>query len=186
MDFASLISQYGLYAVFVGSVLEGESMLLVAGYAAHRGYLDFPAVVGVAWLGAVTGDQVWFWLGRRHGPWLLAHRPALAARIGGALSLIARHPAKVALAMRFAWGLRTVLPVAAGMSGVSTGRFLLLNLLSAALWAPLVASLGWSFGDLITRHAARLHQYEHWLAGVLVAVALVVHWLRRRRSARAR
>lgn len=82
---------------------------------------------------------------------MLAHRPGLATRISGALSLIALHPAKMALAMRFARGLRTILPVAAGMSGVSPDRFFMLNLLSAALWAPLVAGLGWSFGDLITR-----------------------------------
>lgn len=57
MDFATLINQYGLLAVLAGSMLEGESVLLAAGYAAHRGYLDFPAVVAVAWLGAVVGDQ---------------------------------------------------------------------------------------------------------------------------------
>ncbi|MGQ9660303.1 MAG: DedA family protein [Thermochromatium sp.] len=184
MDYATLISQYGLVAVLVGTVLEGESVLLVAGYAAHRGYLDFPAVVTLAWLGAVLGDQAWFWLGRRHGSWLLARRPGLRARMDGALALISRHPGKAALAMRFAWGLRTALPIAMGMSALPAGRFLALNLLSAAVWAPLIAGLGWSFGALITQHAAQLHRYEHYLAAGLVAAALAIHWFYRRRTAR--
>lgn len=184
MDFATLINQYGLLAVLGGSMLEGESMLLLAGYAAHRGYLDFSAVVAVAWLGAVLGDQAWFWLGRRHGSWLLARSPGLRVRMNGALNLIARHPGKAVLAMRFAWGLRTVLPVAIGISGLPAGRYFALNLLSAALWAPLIAGVGWTFGALITRHAAELHRYEHWLAGGLIAVALAVHWFLHRRAAR--
>lgn len=182
MDFATLINQYGLLAVLAGSMLEGESMLLAAGYAAHRGYLDFPAVVAVAWLGAVVGDQAWFWLGRRHGSWLLARRPGLRARMDGALGLLARHPGKAILAMRFAWGLRTALPVAIGMSALPAKRFLALNLLSAMVWAPLIAGLGWGFGALITRHAAQLHRYEHWLAAGLIVTALVIRWLYRRRS----
>ena len=68
MDLAALISQYGLIAVLAGSLLEGETVLLLAGYAAHRGYLDFTTVVAVAMLGAVIGDQAWFVLGRRQGP----------------------------------------------------------------------------------------------------------------------
>ena len=49
MDLALLISRYGLLAVFLGCLLEGETLLLLAGYVAHRGYLDFAAVAGVAW-----------------------------------------------------------------------------------------------------------------------------------------
>jgi hypothetical protein len=60
MNIAALIAQYGYAAAFLGPLFEGETVLLLAGYAAHRGYLDF------AGLGAVTGDQFFFWLGRRH------------------------------------------------------------------------------------------------------------------------
>ncbi len=183
MDFATLVSQYGLFAVFAGSVLEGESVLLAAGYAAHRGYLAFPAVVGVAGLGAVLGDQLWFWLGRRHGAWLLARRPALATRMDRVLGLIVRHPEATVLGMRFAWGLRTALPVAVGMSSLGARRFFLLNLLSALLWAPLVAGLGWSVGSFISQYDARLHRYEHWAIGGLIVLALLLHWCHRRYAA---
>jgi membrane protein DedA with SNARE-associated domain len=175
MDLAALIAQYGLLAVFAGSLLEGETVLLLGGYAAHRGYLDFAAVIAVAWLGAVIGDQLWFALGRRHGTQLIARRPRLGDKIRRALGLIERHPVAIILAMRFAWGLRTALPIAFGTSRVPWRRFLLLNLLSALLWAPLVAGIGYVFGALIASHIHGLHRFEHWGMLAVLMLALIVH-----------
>lgn len=180
MDISSLIAHYGLLAVLAGTLLEGETVLALAGYAAHRGYLDFAAVVAVAWVGGVAGDQFYFWLGRRHGRRVLARRPALAAKLARATGLIERHPTAAILAMRFLWGLRTALPVAAGMSRVAGARFVALNLLSAALWAPLVAGLGWVFGAAISRVLGTLERIEIVLVLLALTAALVLAWRRAR------
>jgi membrane protein DedA with SNARE-associated domain len=180
MDIASLIAQYGLITVFFGSLFEGETVLLLAGYAAHRGYLDFTAVVLIAMLGAVIGDQVWYVLGRRHGVRLLERRPWLNNRVQRANRLIERHPTPVILAMRFAWGLRTALPITVGMSHIPWQRFLLLNLLSALLWAPLVAGIGYYFGALLSQYITGLHRIEHWGMLAVVVLALLVHLVARR------
>ena len=60
----TLIEQYGLIAVFIACVAEGETAAILAGFFAHRGYMSFAAVVAVATFGAFCGDQFWFWLGR--------------------------------------------------------------------------------------------------------------------------
>jgi membrane protein DedA with SNARE-associated domain len=185
MTLSMLIARYGLLAVFAGALLEGETLLAVAGYAAHRGYLDFGAVAAVGALGAVLGDQFWFWLGRRKGRELLAQRPSWAARIGRALVLIERHPNAILAGQRFVWGLRTALPLAAGMSRVSARRFVALNAFSALLWAPLVAGTGYLSGALASHAVEALHRYEHWgVAAVLAVSALwhVVRLLRRRHA----
>ncbi len=183
MDLAALIAQYGYAAVFLGTLFEGETVLLLAGYAAHRGYLDFAVLTGVAGLGAVTGDQFFFWLGRRHGSMLLQRRPALRGKVQYALDLIQQHPTKIILAMRFMWGLRIALPVAVGLSEVNHWRFFWLNLASAALWAPLVGGIGYIFGALLSRHLGTLHRVEHWLMMlglVLAMLALRRHFKSRR------
>jgi len=59
-----LIDHYGYLAVFVGTILEGDTVLMLAGFAAHRGYLSLPLVLGAAALGGFLGDQFWYWLGR--------------------------------------------------------------------------------------------------------------------------
>jgi len=180
MDLSSLIAHYGLITVFAGSLIEGETVLLLAGYAAHQGYLDFAAVVAVATLGAVIGDQVWFVLGRRQGNHLIARRPWLGDETRRALRLIERHSVRILLAMRFIWGLRIALPVAVGMSRVPWQRFVMLNLLSALLWAPLVAGVGYVFGALLARHIDGLHRVEHWGMLAVVMLALIVRLVARR------
>jgi len=171
MDIAALIAQYGYAAVFFGALLEGETVLLLAGYAAHRGYLDFAVLTGVAMAGAMAGDQLFFWIGRRHGQALLRRRPAWRGKVDHALGLIQQHPAGAILAMRFMWGLRIALPVAVGLSDVARWRFFWLNLASAALWAPLVGGAGYLFGALLSAHLAMLHRVEHWvMLGLAVAV----------------
>lgn len=182
MDIALLIARFGYAAVFAGTLLEGETVLLLAGYAAHRGYLDFAPVIGVAWLGATLGDQLFFWLGRRHARRLLAARPALNAKTARVTAWIERHPDLAIVAMRFLWGLRTALPLALGMSTVSWRRFFWLNLLSAALWAALVAGAGWSFGALIAQHAPTWHRYEHWGMAAVVVLALAARGWQRWRA----
>lgn len=179
MELSVLIAKFGYLAVLIGTVFEGETVLLLAGYSAHRGYLDFAMVVVFAWFGATLGDQLFFWIGRRHGQGLIARHPGLHARVDRALGLIERHPVAVILAMRFIWGLRAALPIAIGLSAVNWRRFFWLNLLAAALWAPLIAAIGWSFGALLARHAAGWHHYEHWLMAGVIAAAMLIHLFKR-------
>jgi membrane protein DedA with SNARE-associated domain len=44
--------------VFLGTLLEAETILLSAGFAANRGLLQWPLVVAVAFVGATLGDQI--------------------------------------------------------------------------------------------------------------------------------
>ena len=179
---AELVARYGYAAVFAGALFEGETLLLLAGYAAHRAYLDWTTVVFVAWFGATLGDQFWFVIGRRQGARVLAARPALHMRTARALGWIERHPDLSILSMRFLWGLRIALPLSLGMTTVSWRRYFWLNLVSAAVWAVLVATLGWVFGALLTHHAPLVHRYEHVLFVAVVGVALLVHGLLRWRE----
>ena len=65
MDLAGLIDSYGYLAVFFGALLEGETILALAGLAAFRGYLDLYKVIALAMFAGFLGDQIYFFLGRR-------------------------------------------------------------------------------------------------------------------------
>lgn len=82
--------------------------------------------------------------------------------------------------MRFLWGLRIALPLALGMSRVRTARFLALNLVSALLWAPVVATLGYAFGAALAAHPQLLERYELVAMILVAAVALLARVLHRR------
>lgn len=56
MDLAGLIAAHGYWALALGAFLEGETILVLAGVAAHRGYLDLRLVILVAFAGSLLGD----------------------------------------------------------------------------------------------------------------------------------
>ena len=165
------VAEYGYWAVLVGALLEGESILFLAGFAAQQRTLSLPAVVAVGFVGAVLGDQVLFGIGRRFGAALIARWPQLQLRARQVNGLLLRHHAWVIVGVRFAYGLRIAGPIIIGASSVPIRRLLLFNALGAAIWAPLVSGAGYLFGGAASWLIDRMSAVE--AAGLLIALIAV-------------
>jgi membrane protein DedA with SNARE-associated domain len=186
-ELALLLQRFGYLTVFLGTLLEGETVMLMAGFAAHQGYLQLPFVIASSFAGGLLGDQCLFTLGRLRGPRLLARFPSLNAPAARTSHLLERHETAIILGIRFMYGLRTAGPIAIGMSRVAPARFLALNTLGAAVWATLFSAIGFAFGHGAERVLGTVRDYEKdALIGlaVLGCVVGVVHWMRRSREQR--
>jgi membrane protein DedA with SNARE-associated domain len=181
MDLAGVIQQYGYAAVFAGSVLEGETLLLLAGLAAQRGYLSLQWVIAVAVAGAFLGDQLCFIIGRWFGGRALARWPRLEPSIARADALLARRGALIVVGLRFIYGLRTPGVLAIGMSRMSWLRFASLNLLGALLWGTIVAGAGYLLGNVVEPLLKDVRLAEYYVFGAVIIVGVTV-WLLRRRA----
>jgi membrane protein DedA with SNARE-associated domain len=179
MDLGSLIETHGYWALAAGCLLEGETMLALAGLAAQRGYLDPFAVVGIAATMGFIGDQLFFWLGRRHGAAVLTRWPSIAAKAGRVHALIERYHLGVIIGVRFAYGLRIAGPILIGTSAVSPVRFAVVNAFGAVLWACVVAGIGWLSGEAAESVFGDLRYKEAWLFLGVIAVAAIA-WLLRK------
>jgi membrane protein DedA with SNARE-associated domain len=179
VDPATLIQTHGYWALALGCLLEGETLLVLAGFAAHLGYLQLPWVVAVAAVAGFAGDQFFFWLGRRHSAALLRRFPSLQRQAARAHRLIEAHPSAFVIGMRFAYGMRIAAPLIAGNSPLPAARFAALNAVGALLWASIVGGLGWVFGRTAEAVLGDLRHVEGWLALALVAALLLVAVWRR-------
>jgi len=179
-----LLQQYGYVAVLIGTLLEGETVLLIAGFAAHRGYLDPGVVIAVAAAGGFLGDQGFFWLGRLRGQRVIARWPRLQAHAQQVTALLERHHTWVIIGIRFMYGLRVAGPVLIGMSEVSALRFAALNLVGAVLWAGLIGGAGYLFGQALELVLGDIKRYELLALGALVAAGIMAWVVRRRRARR--
>ncbi len=184
MNISEWVQSYGYAAVAVGTFLEGESVLLIAGAAASRGHLSIPVVMAVAAFASFLGDQMYFLVGRRYGVALLARYPSLRPRAARVNGLLERHHLPLILSIRFLYGLRIAGPIAIGMSSVSWPRFLLLNGLGALLWAMIIASAGYGVGHALVHLLKAVDADELWGLSVLVVLGLVWWLVERRRAAK--
>lgn len=168
MSLSGLVADYGYAALFIGALLEGETLLILAGFAAHQGHLQLHWVIGIALLGGFLGDQIYFWLGRRHGGWVLSHFPQLAPVFERTNSLIERYHEVLIVGVRFLYGLRTVGPMAFGMSAVPAWRFVLFNALGATIWAAGIGGAGYLFGQAMELWLHDLKRIEEVLLSAIL------------------
>ena len=160
IDLPGLIEHYGYAAILIGTFLEGETILVLAGLAAHQGYLVLTWVILAAFLGSLGGDQLFFYLGRKHSQAVLSRRPAWKQKVEKVHKLLNRFQTPMILGFRFLYGLRTVSPFVIGMGPVSFKKFILLNAAGALVWAVAVGSGGYLFGQALEIFIGKIKHYE--------------------------
>jgi membrane protein DedA with SNARE-associated domain len=177
------IHRLGPFGVALGAALEGETAVMIGGTAAGHGLFSPLASGLAACAGSLLADQLVFWVSRheRQRPWV---RQRLAnPAVSRALHFLERHPRLFCFGFRFVYGFRIAGPAAVGISSVPASTFIVLNALSAAVWAALFTWLGYRFGAELLYALSPVLQVPHIVVEALVfAVVLAVAaiWARRR------
>lgn len=170
-----LIERYGLVAVFLGCLAEGESAAILGGFFAHQRIFILWQTFAVAFLGAFAGDTFFFILGRSFSDHRYVARLRRRPGFSHAYRLVKAHPNLFVLSNRYIYGMRLVGGIAAGLSGIALPRFVALNAMSALVWAALFSGIGYVFGLGAERLIGQaLVRHERLLLGLAILVAVAV------------
>lgn len=170
-----LIEQYGLIAVFLGCVAEGESAAILGGFFAHQHVFVLWHATLAAFLGAFVGDTLFFTLGRGFEDHPRVLKLRRRAGFSHAYQMVRDHPNLFVLSNRYIYGMRLVGGIAAGLSGISLFRFVALNAISSAVWATLFTGIGYVFGLGAEQIAGRaLLHHQRLLIALAIGVAVAV------------
>src|SRR3984893_1778264 len=135
-----LLHKFGYIAVFIGTFLEGETILVMAGFFAQRGHLNVVGVILVAAAGAYVGHVFWFWLGRTRGVRLLERFPRMKKHFGKGIRIFERYGAPAIFITQWLYGLRVTCAVIIGISRISVIKFLLYDALTCLVWAAVIGA----------------------------------------------
>ena len=132
----------------VGLLVPGTVIMFGFGAVVAMGGLDLCPVFFAAAAGAVAGDGISYWLGRRYSCrlveiWPFSRYPGILER-GERFFL--RHGGKSVFLGRFVGPIRPVIPLVAGMMGMNPAHFTAVNILSALCWAGAYLVPGMVFG----------------------------------------
>ncbi len=183
LDIRRLILEHGRWfylITFVWTFVEGETFVIFAASFAAQGLLNPFILLLSAWLGSFSGDQAYFYIGRRFGGQLLQRYPRWRAGVDTALGFLRRYSTSFVLTFRFTYGIRNFSSFAMGMSGLSWRRFLRLNFIAAGLWAITFIAAGYLLGHVF---GAALGEFaDSFGLVIVVATALVImHRVQKRR-----
>ncbi len=173
------------YVLLGASVIVTEELgPIFGGIAAHEGELRLVRVIAAVTLGGWTATSLLFLLGR--WKWEAIRRRFPKARSTGtvALRVVRNNPLKASFFVRFAFGLRLVLPMACGAAGVPFLTYLAVSLAGSLVWTALFAGLGYAVGEAAVQAVGHIGRAGE-LAGALLLTVLIlalVHWERRRRE----
>lgn len=170
---------YAYLILFLGSLVEGESVVLTAGFLSYTGKLSFPLIVAISFSATVFADQVSFFIGRHYGTRIIDRFPSLHKPSEKAFRLLHKYNVLFIMGFRFVYGVRIISPVIIGASGITIKRFIILNLISGLFWAVVSCgagyTLGYFFADTIKAVFAKLHHYQVvFFSGVGIIAALVI------------
>ncbi len=128
---------------FIGELIPGTTLLIIVGAMAAKGVMDPEILIVVSSLGAITGDVISFWLGRR-GEGVLGRfgRFVKPEYLDKGRKFVKKHGSKSILLGRFIGPLRPIVPFVAGLFNMSTRKFVIWDVISALSWSMVYIYLG--------------------------------------------
>ncbi|MFK8251512.1 DedA family protein [Ancylobacter terrae] len=186
---------FGESLAFVGLVMPATALMLLVGGLIGTGALDPMPVIAWSVAGAVLGDAVSFWLGRRYGRGLFRLRALERQKTGIAKARLffRRYGFASIFLGRFLGPVRSTIPLVAGCMLMGQRRFQFANVTSAIVWVPMMLAPGYltgrSLGDLSTLDGGHLIAVVSGVAIVTTLLAVVItrvvgaRGVRRRRPA---
>lgn len=177
-----------------GMPAPGQTIMVAAAIYAGAGRLNIFGVAAIAFVAAVLGDNVGYWIGVRGGR-KAVHRWGkyvflTPERTERAEAFFARRGGRIVVIARFIDGLRQFNGVIAGITGMGWRRFLLFNTIGALLWVGFWTTVAYLLGTRLVEIIEAVHPYRWWVIGLGIAavatyVTLHIRHLKRRRARRA-
>ena len=167
--------QLAYFILFLGACVEGESVVLTAGFLAYTGFLKLEWVMTIAFFSTLFADQILFFIGHSRGARILARHPEWQERTKRIFRLLHKHNILFILGFRFVYGIRTLSPLVIGTAGISVKRFIVLNFVAAIIWTIISCvggyMLGYFFADKIEQI---VHQIGHYQKIVVLTLAVLI------------
>ncbi|HAQ02331.1 hypothetical protein A2467_01675 [Candidatus Nomurabacteria bacterium RIFOXYC2_FULL_36_8] len=139
--------------LFFGFFFPGDSLLFTAGLLASQGIFDIYSLIILCILGAILGDSVGYWSGKKYGRKLFERDAGFffkKKRIYDAEEFYKKHGKYTIIIARFVPIIRTFAPIVAGIGKMHYSTFISYNIIGGIFWVLSITLLGYIFGGMIT------------------------------------
>ena len=178
-EIVNFIITYGYVAVFLGCLVEGEILVIIASFLAFLGELHLPIVMLLAFIGTFISDLSWFLLGRYSSNHFLHRWEWLRNLSHHSIRLIGVRPKTMAFLLRFMYGFRVIIPFCLGKTNVPTSTFITYNALGVFLWVGIFCSIGYFFATAAETLFGKIKHLEVFILGGSVLLFVVFSYVQK-------
>lgn len=175
-DTLTSLATYGYILLFIYSLGGGMVAIIAAGVLSYAGKMDITISIMISFIANALGDNLLFYLSRYNksviDPYIKNHKRKLAL----AQVLMKRHGDKIIFFQKFVYGIKTLIPLAIGLTKYPLVKFTILNVISALMWAVLLGYGSYKFGSFFEKGASLISD-KPWVMPLIVLPLLGIIWL---------
>ncbi len=180
------LSTYGYIALFLYTLGGGMVGIIAAGVLSYMGKMDLSISIFVAFISNAIGDNLLFYMSRYNkdqiAPYIKKHRRKLAL----SHVLMKRYGDKIIFFQKFVYGIKTLIPLAIGLTRYSYLKFTILNVISALIWALLLGYGSYEFGEIFKSIASVLSSKPYLMPLILLPLLALLWWYFERYTKKAK
>lgn len=175
-DIFSNLATYGYIGLFLYSLGGGFVALIGAGVLSFMGKMDLTTSITIAFIANALGDVMLFYMARYQKKTMMEgirkHRRKLAL----SHVMMKKYGSWIILIQKFVYGIKTLIPIAIGLTKYDFKKFAVLNVISAAIWA-LVFGLGSYYAGKPLMDFAEIISEKPWIAPIIVLIVGGAIWI---------
>jgi len=174
-DMLTNLENYGYVVLFLYSFGGGFVALMGAGVLSYTGHMDLTTSIAVAFVANFTGDMVLFYMGRYNKKDVMVYMHKHKRKLALSHILMKKHGSWVVFLQKYVYGIKTLIPLAIGITKYDFKKFAILNLLASALWALVVGIGSFLAGEAIQTAYAFIAT-KPWLAPIILITMIALIW----------
>ena len=166
-----LIKEWGYIILFLYSFGGGFLALAVAGVLSYAGDLNIVASIIVAGSANFIGDQFLFLLARNNKQYAKEMMKKYGRKVALAHLMMRRYGSYVVVIQKYIYGIKTLIPLAMGLTKYDAKKFMMFNVLATMLWAVVVGYASYFMGELFLTYT---EEYKYYGVAVILAIVFGV------------
>lgn len=168
-----IIKDWGYIALFLYSFGGGFVGLVVAGVLSFTGDLNLYISMAVAALSNFIGDQFLFYMARTNKKYAKDTMKKYGRKVALAHLWMRRYGSPVVFIQKYIYGIKTLIPLAMGLTKYSFKKFTIYNAVAAAVWALVIGYASFIMGEVILTYA---EEYKYYGVGIILLIVFTVSY----------
>ncbi len=175
-DTFSNLETYGYIGLFLYSLGGGFVALLGAGVLSFLGKMDLATAMSVAFVANALGDVLLVYLARYQKSMMMQGIKKHRRKLALSHILMKKYGSWIILIQKFVYGIKTLIPIAIGLTKYDFKKFIIFNIGSSAVWALVVGFGSFYSGEALVKVAGVVSD-KPWIAIVILVVFAGSLWL---------
>lgn len=170
------LATYGYIGLFLYSLGGGFMALVGAGVLSFMGDMDLSLSITIAFIANALGDTMLFYMARHQKSMMMEGLRKHRRKLALSHVMMKKYGSWIILLQKFVYGVKTLIPIAIGLTKYDFKKFAVLNIASAAVWA-LAFGLGSYYSGSFLVELADIIGNKPWIAPIILVVLGSSLWL---------